>query len=78
MHNAAASTANSWLKYDPISMRAAGDSETDAGQITEGDYLGICRDGIVVIADTLDAAVCGLIEKLATDDHGSVRLGRRE
>ncbi len=54
--------------------RAVRDSESDAGPITEGDYLGISRDGIVVIADTLDGAVCELVEKLATDDHEIVTL----
>ncbi len=54
--------------------RAVRDSEADAGAITEGDYLGICRDGIVVIAATLDAAVCGLIDRLATQDHEIVTL----
>ncbi|MEY2426698.1 MAG: fatty acid kinase, partial [Actinomycetota bacterium] len=54
--------------------RAVRDSEADAGAINEGDYLGISRDGIVVIADTLDGAVCGLIEKLATEDHEIVTL----
>ncbi len=50
------------------------DSETDAGKIAEGDYLGISREGIVVIADSLEAAACQLIDKLATDDHEIVTL----
>jgi dihydroxyacetone kinase-like predicted kinase len=54
--------------------RAVRDSEADAGAIAEGDYLGICRDGIAVIASTLDDAVCGLIDKLVTDDHEIITL----
>ncbi|HUR76744.1 MAG TPA: DAK2 domain-containing protein [Acidimicrobiales bacterium] len=54
--------------------RAVRDSEADVGRITEGDYLGISRDGIAVIADTLDGAVCGLIDTLSTDDHEIITL----
>ncbi len=54
--------------------QAVRDSEADAGVINAGDYLGISRDGIVVIADSLDAACSGLIDKLATDDHEIVTL----
>jgi DAK2 domain fusion protein YloV len=54
--------------------RAVRDSEADAGAIAEGDYLGICREGITVIASTLDDAVCGLVDKLATDDHEIITL----
>jgi dihydroxyacetone kinase-like predicted kinase len=54
--------------------RAVRDSEADAGKITEGDYLGICRDGIVVIAPTLDDAACWLIDRLATEDHEIITL----
>jgi dihydroxyacetone kinase-like predicted kinase len=54
--------------------RAVRDSEADVGAISEGDYLGICREGIAVVAPTLDEAVCGLIDKLATDDHEIITL----
>jgi hypothetical protein len=54
--------------------QAVRDSETDAGAITAGDHLGISRDGIVVIADSVEAACTALIDKLATDDHEIVTL----
>jgi DAK2 domain fusion protein YloV len=54
--------------------RAVRESESDAGKINEGDYLGISRDGIVEIADSLEGAVCGLVEKLANDDHEIITL----
>ena len=54
--------------------RAVRDSEADVGEIHEGDYLGISRDGIAVVADSIDGAVRGLIEKLATDDHEIITL----
>ncbi|MEY2469241.1 MAG: fatty acid kinase [Actinomycetota bacterium] len=54
--------------------RAVRDSETDAGEIKAGDFIGISREGIVVIAESLNAACCELIDKLATDDHEIVTL----
>ncbi|MEY2398524.1 MAG: fatty acid kinase [Actinomycetota bacterium] len=54
--------------------RAVRDSEADAGVINAGDYLGISRDGIVVIAESLDDACTGLVDRLATDDHEIVTL----
>jgi DAK2 domain fusion protein YloV len=54
--------------------QAVRDSETDAGAVTAGDFIGICRDGIVVIAKSIDEATTDLIAKLATDDHEIVTL----
>lgn len=54
--------------------QAVRDSETDAGAVSAGDYIGICRDGIVVIAQSIDGATTDLIAKLATDDHEIVTL----
>jgi dihydroxyacetone kinase-like predicted kinase len=50
------------------------DSEADVGVISEGDYLGISREGIQVIAKTLDDATCGLVDKLANDEHEIITL----
>jgi len=54
--------------------QAVRDSEADAGPIAAGDFLGISRDGIVVIADSLDGACTGLIDMLANGDHEIVTL----
>jgi DAK2 domain fusion protein YloV len=54
--------------------RAVRDSEVEAGVISAGDFIGISRDGIVAIADTLEGATCDLIDKLSSDDHEIVTL----
>jgi dihydroxyacetone kinase-like predicted kinase len=72
--NAAAMTSCADRVISGEVTRAVRDSEADAGPISEGDFLGICRDGIVVIASTLDDAVCGLIDKLADDEHEIITL----
>lgn len=54
--------------------QAVRDSETDAGAVTAGDFIGICREGIVVISPSVDGATTDLLAKLATDDHEIVTL----
>ncbi len=49
--------------------RAVRDSVSEAGPITEGDYLGLCREGIVAVAPTLSGAAIGLLERLVDDEH---------
>ena len=54
--------------------RAVRDSETDAGPVREGDWLGLSRDGIEVVGDTLSAASCSLLDLLVTEDHDLVTI----
>jgi DAK2 domain fusion protein YloV len=72
--NAAAMTSCADRVISGEVTRAVRDSEADVGAISEGDYLGISRDGIAVVASTLDDAVSGLVDKLATDDHEIITL----
>jgi len=44
------------------------------GVIEEGDWLGIGPDGISVVADTLGAALCRLVETLTGDDDELLTL----
>jgi uncharacterized protein len=44
--------------------QAVRDSVCDAGPIAEGDWLGISRDGIEVVAADLDEAACQLLDHL--------------
>ena len=45
--------------------QAVRDTQTDAGQVTEGDWIGIVRgDGIVAIAGTLTSASTQLLDHL--------------
>jgi len=54
--------------------RAVRDSTSDVGPIAEGDYLGIARDGIKVVTDSLAGAACGLLDALVGDEHEIVTV----
>jgi len=54
--------------------RAVRDSETPAGPVRTGDWLGLSRDGIEVVGETLADAACGLLERLVTGDHDLVTI----
>jgi len=44
------------------------------GPIRAGDWLGLSRDGVEVVGETLAEAACGLLGKLLRDDHELVTL----
>jgi uncharacterized protein len=54
--------------------QAVRDSDGEAGPIHEGDWLGLSRSGIEVVAGSLFEAASGLLEKLVTDDHEIVTV----
>ena len=54
--------------------RAVRDSTSDVGPIAQGDYLGIARDGIKVVTDSLAGAACGLLDLLVGDEHEIVTV----
>jgi DAK2 domain fusion protein YloV len=54
--------------------QAVRDASSPAGPIRVGDWLGIGRDRIEVVAPTLAAAAIGLLERIVTDDHELVTL----
>jgi hypothetical protein len=54
--------------------RAVRDSDSRAGAIVTGDWLGLSRQGIEVIEDTLAGASCALLEVLITDSHDLVTI----
>ncbi|HEY5156174.1 MAG TPA: DAK2 domain-containing protein [Acidimicrobiales bacterium] len=49
--------------------RAVRDSTCDLGPITEGDYLGIARDGIRAVGSGLDLVCTQLLDLLIDEDH---------
>jgi dihydroxyacetone kinase-like predicted kinase len=53
---------------------AVRDSSSDAGPIKAGDYLGIARDGIQVVAPGVADALTGLLDILVADRHELVTL----
>ena len=54
--------------------RAVRSSDSPAGPIEAGDWLGISRDGIAAVESSATDAVCALLGKLVTDDHEIVTL----
>jgi hypothetical protein len=54
--------------------RAVRDSDSRAGPIASGDWLGLSRQGIEVISDSLTGAACLLLEVLVADGHDLVTI----
>jgi dihydroxyacetone kinase-like predicted kinase len=54
--------------------QAVRDSSSDAGPIKQGDYLGLSRSGIEVVASGLTEAACDLLAKLVNDSHEIVTI----
>lgn len=53
---------------------AVRDASSAAGQIKEGDWLGISREGIQVVEPDLSDCCMELLDKLVTDDHEIVTV----
>jgi uncharacterized protein len=54
--------------------QAVRDSTCDLGPIAAGDYLGVARDGIRAVEDSLAAAARKLLDVLVTDEHEIVTI----
>jgi len=54
--------------------QAVRDATGPMGPIRAGDWLGLSRDGVEVVGETLAEAACGLLGKLLRDDHELVTL----
>ena len=54
--------------------RAVRDAVTDAGEVHEGDYIGISRDGVVAIADNPVVCTRLLLSRLLDESHELVTL----
>jgi DAK2 domain fusion protein YloV len=71
----AASMAASALKVVPGEVtRAVRDSDSRAGPIVDGDWLGLSRQGIEVVNDSLAGAACSLLEILVGETHDLVTI----
>ena len=69
------SMATSAARVVPAEVtRAVRDSVTDAGEVHEGDYIGISRDGVVAIADNVVLCTRLLLDRLLTGSHELVTL----
>ncbi|MEM7140131.1 MAG: DAK2 domain-containing protein [Actinomycetota bacterium] len=49
--------------------QAVRDSTSDVGPITNGDWLGICRDGISAVEPSMGEAATGLLAVILDEDH---------
>jgi len=54
--------------------RAVRGSTSEVGPISEGDYIGIARDGIKAVDPTLAGAAATLLDQLVGDDHEIVTI----
>jgi uncharacterized protein len=54
--------------------RAVRDASTDAGEVHEGDWIGLSRDGVISIADSAQLAMRLLLDRLLEDRHELVTL----
>jgi dihydroxyacetone kinase-like predicted kinase len=54
--------------------RAVRDSATDAGEVHQGDYIGVSRDGVVAVADSVVMCARLLLSRLLGGSHELVTL----
>jgi DAK2 domain fusion protein YloV len=54
--------------------QAVRDADSDAGAIRAGDWLGLSREGIEIVADSAVDAAVGLLDLLVTEDHEIVTV----
>ncbi len=72
--NAAAMAASARRVVAGEVTQAVRDATGPMGPIKAGDWLGLSRDGVEVVGETLAEAACGLLGKLLRDDHELVTL----
>jgi DAK2 domain fusion protein YloV len=72
--NAASMTASAERVVAGEITQAVRDSTSEAGPIKQGDFLGLSRTGIEVVASTLAEAACDLLAKLVDDSHEIVTI----
>ena len=71
----AAAMSESAARVVPAEVtQAVRDSSTDAGEVHEGDWIGISRDGVVAIADNVVVCTRLLLSRLLDESHELVTL----
>jgi uncharacterized protein len=70
-----ASMSESAARVVPAEVtRAVRDTVTDAGEVHEGDFIGISRDGVVAVSDNVVVCTRLLLSRLLTPSHELVTL----
>jgi dihydroxyacetone kinase-like predicted kinase len=54
--------------------RAVRDTTTEAGEVREGDWIGVSREGVISIADSAVRATCRLLSRLLEPHHELITL----
>ena len=72
--NQAAMAASACRVLPAEVTQAVRDSQTEAGPVRTGDWIGLSRDGVLSIAGTPSGAALSLLEHLLTPDHELVTL----
>jgi DAK2 domain fusion protein YloV len=72
--NAAAMEATARKVVPGEVTRAVRDAQTPAGPVRAGDWLGLSRDGIEVVGETLSDASCALLDLLVSNAHDLVTI----
>ena len=71
----AASMGESAARVVPAEItRAVRDTTTDAGEVHEGDWIGLSRDGVISIADSAVMATRLLLSRLLEERHELITL----
>jgi uncharacterized protein len=71
----AVSMAESAVRVVPAEVtQAVRDAETDAGEVHAGDYIGISRDGVVAVADSIVVCTRLLVARLLDESHELITL----
>src|ERR1700722_6045057 len=70
-----ASMSESAARVVPAEVtRAVRDTVTDAGEVHEGDFIGVSRDGVVAVSDNIVVCTRLLLSRLLTPAHELVTL----
>jgi uncharacterized protein len=70
-----ASMSESAARVVPAEVtRAVRDTVTDAGEVHEGDFIGVSRDGVVAVSDNVVVCTRLLLSRLLTPAHELVTL----
>ena len=72
--NVAAMTASAARVVPAEVTRAVRDADTEAGPVHEGDLIGLSKEGVVSVADTVFGATCRLLEHLLAPEHELITL----
>ena len=72
--NAEAMTASSRHVLAGEVTQAVRDASTPAGEVREGDWIGLAADGVRSVAESVAVAACALLESMVTSAHELVTV----